>query len=217
MIADQTLASARPFHRASRVAQRGVVLFISLIVLVAMSLAGIALVRSVDTGVLIAGNLTFKQGTTLAGDSGIEAARAALTALSSSGAANPLWSNSAGQAYFASLPSPEPDFVGTDSAKTAYNWTSTTSGVPNSIVVSPAIPGTTEVRYVIHRLCTAAGDPAATSCVRGAGTAATSQSQAVRSTGGGQNFTLASAQYYRITTRVIGPRNTRSFVEVIVN
>ena len=66
----------RPLRRA----QSGVVLFIALIILVAMTLAGIALMRSVDTNVLIAGNLAFRQATTLAGDWGIEEARSWLTA-----------------------------------------------------------------------------------------------------------------------------------------
>ena len=57
---------------ASRRAQRGVILFIALIVLVAMSLAGIALMRSVDTNVMIAGNLAFRQGATLAADRAFE-------------------------------------------------------------------------------------------------------------------------------------------------
>ena len=52
--------------------QQGVVLFIALIVLVAMTLAGIGMVRSIDTGNLIAGNLAFKQATLQASDSGIE-------------------------------------------------------------------------------------------------------------------------------------------------
>ena len=52
--------------------EQGVVLFIALIVLVAMSLAGIALMRSVDTGILIAGNLGFRQNATHVGDLGIE-------------------------------------------------------------------------------------------------------------------------------------------------
>lgn len=51
-----------------RRAQQGVVLFVALIILVAMTLAGIALMRSVDTNVLIAGNLAFRQGATMAGD-----------------------------------------------------------------------------------------------------------------------------------------------------
>src|SRR3546814_10518494 len=54
--------------------QQGVVLFIALIVLVAMTIAGIALVRSVDTSNLIAGNLAFKQGATLSAEGGAEKA-----------------------------------------------------------------------------------------------------------------------------------------------
>ncbi len=52
--------------------QKGVVLFIALIVLVAMSLAGIGMLRSVDTGNLISGNLAFKQATLNAIDLGLE-------------------------------------------------------------------------------------------------------------------------------------------------
>lgn len=51
--------------------QRGVVLLIALIILVAMTLAGIGMMRSVDTGSVIAGNLAFKQATLLASDRGI--------------------------------------------------------------------------------------------------------------------------------------------------
>lgn len=52
--------------------QRGVVLLIALIVLVAMTLAGIAMMRSVDTGIIITGNMAFKQTTIHAGDVGID-------------------------------------------------------------------------------------------------------------------------------------------------
>ena len=41
--------------------QRGIVLFVALIAMVILSLAGIALVRSVDTGTQVAGNLAFRQ------------------------------------------------------------------------------------------------------------------------------------------------------------
>lgn len=54
--------------------QRGVVLFFALIALLAMSLAAVALVRSVDTNTLIAGNLAFKQSAATSGDAGIEQA-----------------------------------------------------------------------------------------------------------------------------------------------
>lgn len=51
-------------HRRSAPArQQGVVLFIALIAMVVLSLAAVALIRSVDTGTSIAGNLANKQGT----------------------------------------------------------------------------------------------------------------------------------------------------------
>lgn len=64
--------------------QEGLALFVALIVLVAMSIAGVALIRSVDTGTLIARNLAFQQSATLSGDQGIETARTWLLNNSSS-------------------------------------------------------------------------------------------------------------------------------------
>ena len=59
--------------------QRGVVLVISLIVLVALTLAGIALVRSTDTANVIAGNMAFRMGALQAVDTGVETAFTATT------------------------------------------------------------------------------------------------------------------------------------------
>ena len=50
----QTCAAA--MHR-----QHGVVLFVALIAMVVMSLAGVALIRSVDTTGSVAGNLAFRE------------------------------------------------------------------------------------------------------------------------------------------------------------
>ena len=67
-------------HLTSKVAylrikqQRGVVLFLALIALAILSLAAVALIRSVDTNTLIAGNLSFKQAATTSADAGTEAA-----------------------------------------------------------------------------------------------------------------------------------------------
>jgi len=68
--------------------QRGVVLLIALILLVVMTLAGIGMMRSVDTGSVIAGNLAFKQATLNASDAGTSAAFNALVAVANSN--NPL-------------------------------------------------------------------------------------------------------------------------------
>ena len=57
-----------------RARQGGTALFIALIMLVAMSIAAVSLVRSVDTTVTIAGNLAFQQAALQAADYGIEEA-----------------------------------------------------------------------------------------------------------------------------------------------
>ncbi len=65
--------------------QHGVVLLLTLIILVAMMMAGIGMMRSVDTGNVIAGNLAFKQATTHAADGGTSRGFTALMDVANSG------------------------------------------------------------------------------------------------------------------------------------
>ncbi|MGZ5651056.1 MAG: pilus assembly PilX family protein, partial [Usitatibacter sp.] len=60
--------------RSLRNRQQGVVLLIALTVLVAMSLAGVALMRSVDNTVVVAGNLAFKTASVQVADYGSQQA-----------------------------------------------------------------------------------------------------------------------------------------------
>ena len=61
--------------RGGHAVQRGVSLLFALLALAAMSLAAVALVRSVDSGGLVIGNLSFKQDATTAADRATEDAR----------------------------------------------------------------------------------------------------------------------------------------------
>ena len=192
-------------------AQQGVVLFVALIILVAMTLAGIALMRSVDTNVLIAGNLAFRQANTMYADTGVEAARAWLSAntaaLNNNQPAGALhyWAN-----YQLGL-----NFLGTDPDPTKnYNWS-------QAAVVAAPDPAFT-ISYVIHRLCGGAGAPAdaAAQCMQasaggGSGTSGLGTKGVV--TYGVQALPGVSTIYYRVTVRVIGPRNTLSYVQAILN
>ena len=54
--------------------QRGVVLFIALIAMVVLSLAGVALIRSVDTAGSVAGNIAFREASTTAVNLAVEQA-----------------------------------------------------------------------------------------------------------------------------------------------
>jgi len=195
----------------ARRAQQGVVLFVALIILVAMTLAGIALMRSVDTNVLIAGNLAFRQANTMYADTGVEAARAWLSAntaaLNNNQPAGALhyWAN-----YQLGL-----NFLGTDPDPTKnYNWS-------QAAVVAAPDPAFT-ISYVIHRLCGGAGAPAdaAAQCMQasaggGSGTSGLGTKGVV--TYGVQALPGISTIYYRVTVRVIGPRNTLSYVQAILN
>jgi hypothetical protein len=60
--------------------ERGVVLFVAMIVLIVMTLAGLALLRQMGVGTSIAGNVAFKENATSVADRGTEAARAWLIA-----------------------------------------------------------------------------------------------------------------------------------------
>ena len=67
--ARHTVVSVASFRR-----ERGVVLFIALIAMVVLSLAGIGLMRSVDTGVGVFGNLAFRQASVAPVNHAIETA-----------------------------------------------------------------------------------------------------------------------------------------------
>jgi Tfp pilus assembly protein PilX len=186
-----------------RARQRGAVLFIALIVLVAMSLAGIALIRGVDTANLIAGNLAFKQNATHGGDWGVEQARAWLQLQPSA----VLYADVPGR-YSAAMQTGL-DFTSTDPSAPDFDWDA------NSFNAG-ADPAGNEVRYVIHRMCDLAGNPGSVNCVRTSlgGTTGGTQGGA---TYGGAALPSTSQIYYRITARVTGPRNTVSYVQVMVN
>jgi len=66
-------------NRSTLVRQSGVILFIALVILVFMSMAGVALMRTIDVGNDIAGNFATRQASLTASDRGIEQASGWLT------------------------------------------------------------------------------------------------------------------------------------------
>ena len=185
--------------------QQGVVLFIALIVLVAMSLAGIALFRSVDTGTIIASNLAFKQSTTAVGDLGVEAARTWLR--DNDGAA--LFNDQPANAYYATWQA-SLDLLGNTSG-TDYDWSGAAS------VTTPAPPDGYDVSYVIHRLCDATGDPSGASCIKASGASGSGSASTKGAAAYGQfAISVPTSTFFRITVRVSGPRNSLSYVQATV-
>jgi len=200
----------RPTATTLRRAQRGAVLFISLIVLVAMSLAGLAMMRGVDTGAQIANNLAFKQGATMAGDAGVEAARTWL--LNNPGAT--LYNDQPGVAngvgYFATWQQGL-DFTNGDADTTNnFDWT-------NRAVALAQDAAGNQASYVIHRMCDATGNPSSINCIRVTNASgSTSSSSKGAAAFGSYAISSPSQAFFRITVRVIGPRNTVSYVQAVV-
>lgn len=178
---------SRPRNR-----QSGVVLMVALIMLVAMSLAGVALMRSVETAVIVAGNFAFKESGIQVADQGTQAAA---RWISDNSAGNALYNDRPGDGYYSSLPPVDPDYF--DLA----NW-----GV--SVLMNGGTPDASgnSVRYIIHRMCdTPASSWQENNCAQQISTV----------TSGGGSKRAAAPQYngppllwYRVTARVDGPRNT---------
>lgn len=208
-------------HRLLK-SQQGVVVVIALIILVAMTLAAVALVRSVDTGNVVAGNLAFKRGATHAADAGIEEAIAYLIPKASSA---DLQNNITAFGYYAtSQDSLDRTGLSNDANKARVDWDGNgCSGVVASACIAPSdaiIDDTgTSIRYIIHRLCQGTGDhnDVANSCVTYSSAGSVSTKRGELKYGDNVRFGSAPTPYYRITARAKGPRNTVSFVETIVH
>lgn len=182
--------------------QRGIVLLIALTVLVAMSLAGVALMRSVDNTVVIAGNIAFKQASLQVADRG---SRDAMTWLAGQNSAI-LSNDDPNNGFYSARPPSEPDWF--DPA----TWSSavvTNGGLPDA-------SGNT-VKYVIHRMCSQPG------LQENEGNQECSHyfppSQKLDS----NSKAVGQAQYegffqlfYRVTTRVEGPRNNVTITQTSV-
>jgi Tfp pilus assembly protein PilX len=197
--------------------QQGVVLFIALIILVAMSLAGVALMRRVDTANVIAANLAFRQSSMHAGDMGVEAGRTWLMGITAANQSQLYNSNpgiAGGNGYFAEW-AQNIDMIGnTATTSDDFDW----EGANVVSVTSPAPPSGYTVKYVIHRLCSGTGDPGAVTCMKNTGTAAgTSGSTKGAASFGTYAITVPITASYRITVRVLGPRNSISYIQAVVS
>lgn len=199
--------------------QRGVVLFFALVCLVAIMLAAVALVRSVDTNTIIAGNLALQQSATRSADAGTQAAITWLNNLWAANVAKNVLTdashgfnqNDATNGYYASVDS---SLSLTASSGTRIQWTDSDS----SDAITDSSGNTT--RYVIQRMCrTAAVAEKDAGCLF-SGASLDTNSQAILlpqdiCNGPGCPAAGQSVQM-RITSRTTGPRNSVSYVQTFV-
>jgi len=198
--------------------QRGVVLFFALIALVVMSLAAVALIRSVDTSTLIAGNLAFRQAATTTGDRGVESAISMLAATEDA-------MKVAGKSVYTdatntfNVTAPANGYY--SNADPALNLTDPATWVDANSFLLPDDGSGYSVRYIVQRMCRDPGLPAdfKANCLF--------SSPAVDNNGhsiplpsnicqGSGCPVAGQSPEYRITSRTAGPANTVSYVQAFV-
>lgn len=181
--------------------QRGIILVVTMFALIILLISGIALVRSFDSSLVLAGNMAFKRDLVNQGERGMSAA---ILSMKGSGAlvseitreSDLVTSN-----YSASLLATDahgiPVVLLKDSA-----WTTAKMSAAD---ITDATSGVT-IRYVIDRLCSASGAASTASCIVGSygdkgGTADMKRATAI------------SPPVYRISVRVTGPRSTQTYLQ----
>jgi len=192
--------------------QRGTMLIIALIVLVAMTLAGIATMRSVDTATVMAGNIAFRQSALNAADQGIQAGYAVLRIPSPSSDLTrdgSLWLvPTAG--YYSSAPIAEP------------NWTD-----PAAWIDAVKLNGGAQdaagnvVSFIVQRLCTVPNCAVNAPCGGQTNICGSTPGAAALARDGDDNFRVLPGMsalpqvHYRITARAVGPRNSVAIVQAL--
>jgi Tfp pilus assembly protein PilX len=193
--------------------ERGATLIIALIVLVAMSLAGIATMRSVDTSALVAGNIAFKESAVSGADQGIQAALAWLVGVNGNTAVAPtLYGNMnipgvSSTGYYSTVGQVDKDWTDPSNWSNAHALNGGLADAAGNIVY-----------YIVERLCTVDSCKPDDTCA-GAYNYCSSTPDATTLSGEGldmsrpQFFRRPPSYHYRVTARAVGPRNSVIIVQ----
>lgn len=210
--------------RVRNMEQRGIVLFFALVALLVLSLAAVALIRSVDTSTIISGNLAFKQAATSSGDTGVDAAmnwmaatQAAYNAVNVlADPAHAFNQDAPAQGYYSSAHDDPTDPAYLNLFDNA-NWSAGKS-VLVGVDPDPVTGNTT--RYIIQRLCRIANTRVQDADCLYSGAVQDINGQHVKlpqEVCSGPGCPVAGqTPMIRITSRVTGPKNTVSYVQAFV-
>jgi type IV pilus assembly protein PilX len=215
------------------VGQSGIVLFFALLALAVMSIASVALIRSVDTNALLSGNLVFRQSantTTNVALEGITEVIAKSVSLTASTANHPTLGYYANCSQFDT----QPDVQACDGTRlTMVTWDSS-----NSALVPTQTDGNDEIRngvdrqgnqirYVVERMC----NYTQTELDAGNAVSDASRCMMASSPSNGQKcshnannrelfrqcVTSSDSPLYRVTLRITGPKNTVTYMQSFIS
>jgi type IV pilus assembly protein PilX len=196
--------------------QHGVVLLFTLIALVILLVASIALVRSMNTSLFTAGNIGFKRDLQNQGE---RAVSQVLTVFDIGGALDTidkrkdhLYTSNYSASFLKTNAYGIPEILEKTDTEFAAIWKA-----PDIDVSSQKI----KIRYVVDRLCSSTGDETdlgSSGCVladntSSPGTSASNLQSAEKSLGAGLAGAAPISVVFRISIRVTGPRNTQSFFQ----
>lgn len=228
----------KPYIASPHRHQKGLSLIVVLLSLVTLAFASVALVRSIDTGTLVVGNLGFKKAATTSSDQPVDTAIAWLqTRL----VGPTLYTDitASGQAYYATnIDALDP--AGNSRPKTGVaarpfvDWGGNSCGGcvaagTCSTCIAPSSATTTTDgythRYLITRLCKCTGDPNG-NCADGSSnvcsvpitaTVTASPKRGELKYGDNLRFSGTNSPFFRIIVRTEGPRNTASVTETYIH
>lgn len=198
--------TSRPRLPASRRAQSGVVLFIALIVMVALSIAGIALIRSVDTGLSVVGNLGFRQASVPPSTWAVENAISAMFEAKKINLEAVDTNNNYYPYRYEIKAGKNEDTMGVP----YHLQGESPSNYPSTFQKTSDGAGNT-IRYVIERMCLDEGPATAANCDM----SPPKKSEATTA----MELTkpdLVRVPFYRLTVRVDGPNNTTTFAQAML-
>ncbi len=185
--ARMNVSSFKPF----RAKQNGLVLIVTLLALLILMLASVALIRSTDTNLQIAGNMAFKMDAINQAERAVPQIQQLFKTGALSGQAARNQTNVANN-YYATVQA------------------SNESGIPNVLFTTDSNiitgAGDVTIRYVIDRMCLAEGErPTIQKCVLASSNIAG---------GGGIDGEIGNIYpVYRMTLRATGPKNTEAYLQ----
>lgn len=198
--------------------QQGLVLFVALIALVVMSLASVALIRSVDTSSQVTGNLAFKQSASITSSFGLEA----LADTVGSQVKTYAFTSDPSSGYYATCGTFDTGATGQCNGESLVldaTWTNANSKLATGAGISNGKdPYGNTIRYVVERMCSQTGEATPQRCLMAhlppsGGSAGGCHSPCTKFL----PTVVEPNPIYRVTVRIAGPKNTVTYVQALVS